>query len=110
MGGGEAPTESDLKAQQDDAIRLRAVEIAAAEAERLRQEEANHRNLVARGRRVHEEILQTKMGDQNVFITPQQNILVAKVLFDIIEPMMAEDHAATSILTRIKVMVTAVAI
>ena len=89
VGGGEAPTESELKAQQDDAIRLQATEIAAAEAERLRQEEGNHRNLVARGRRVHEEILQTKMGDQNVFITPQQNILVAKALFDTVEPMMA---------------------
>ena len=50
------------------------------------------------------------MGDQNVFITPQQNILVAKALFDIIEPMMAEDHAATPILTWIKAMVTAAAI
>src|SRR6266542_5444304 len=110
MGGGESPTEADLKAQQDDVIRLQATEIAAAEAERLHQEEGNHRNLVARGRRIHEEILQTKMGDQNIFITPQQNILVAKALFDTIEPMMAEDHAATSILTRIKAMVTAAAI
>ena len=63
MGGGEAPTELELKAQQDDAIRLQAAEIAAAEAERLCQEEGNHRNLAARGQRVHEEILQTKMGD-----------------------------------------------
>src|SRR5438132_1259137 len=110
VGGGEAPTESDLKAQQDDAIRQQATEIAAAEAERLRQEEANHRNLVARGRRVHEEILQTKMGNQNVFITPQQNILVAKALFDTVEPMMVEDHSAMPILTRIKAMVIAAAI
>ena len=50
------------------------------------------------------------MGDQNIFITPQQNILIAKALFDTVEPMMAEDHAATPILTRIKAMVTAVAI
>src|SRR6266540_3066856 len=50
------------------------------------------------------------MGDQNVFITPQQNILVAKALFDTVEPMMAEDHVATPILTRIKAMVTAAAI
>ena len=50
------------------------------------------------------------MGDQNIFITPQQNILAAKALFDTIEPMMAEDHAATSILTRIKAMVTTTAI
>src|SRR5204863_6711923 len=50
------------------------------------------------------------MGDQNIFITPQQNILVAKALFDTVEPMMAEDHAATSILTRIKAMVTSTAI
>src|SRR5437762_7429549 len=50
------------------------------------------------------------MGDQNVFITPQQNILIAKALFDTVEPMMAEDHAATPILTRIKAMVTAAAI
>ena len=106
MGGGEAPTESEPKAQEDEAIRLQAAEIAAAEAERLRQEEANHWNLVARGRRVHEEILQTKMGDENIFITPQQNILVAKALFDTVEPMMAEDHAATPILTRIKAMVS----
>ena len=110
VGGGEAPTESDLKAQQDDEIRQQAAEIAAAEAERLRQEEANHWNLVSRGPRVHEEILQTKMGDQNIFITPQQNILIAKALFDTVKPMMAEDHAATRILTRIKVMVTAEAI
>ena len=50
------------------------------------------------------------MGDQNVFITPQQNIITAKVLFDSIEPMMAEDHAATLVLTRIKAMVTTAAI
>src|SRR5438128_7865442 len=49
------------------------------------------------------------MGDQNVFITPQQNILVAKALFDTIKPMMAEDHAAAPILTRIKAMVTVAA-
>src|SRR5438045_2274665 len=41
---------------------------------------------------------------------PQQNILVVKVLFDTIEPMMAEDHAAMPILTRIKAMVTVAAI
>src|SRR5881394_4631738 len=50
------------------------------------------------------------MGDQNVFITPQQNIIAAKVLFDSLEPMMAGDHAATPILTKIKAMVTAAAI
>src|SRR5438105_19173 len=50
------------------------------------------------------------MGDQNVFITPQQNIIAAKALFDSLEPMMAEDHAATPVLTRIKAMVTAAAI
>ena len=33
---GEAPTESDLKAQQDNAICLQAIEIVAAEVERLR--------------------------------------------------------------------------
>src|SRR5207237_3952299 len=110
VGGGEAPTELELKAQQDDAIRLQAAEIAAAEAERLRQEEANRRNLATRGQHVHEEILQTKMGDQNVIITPQQNILVAKALFDTVEPMMAKDNAATPILTRIKAMVTTAAI
>ena len=50
------------------------------------------------------------MGDQNIFIMPQQNILVAKGLFDTVEPMMVEDHAATPILTRIKAMVAAAAI
>src|SRR5436190_842751 len=50
------------------------------------------------------------MGDQNIFIMPQQNIHVAKALFDTVEPMMAEDHATTPILTRIKAMVTAAAI
>src|SRR5438105_15555028 len=50
------------------------------------------------------------MGDQNVIITPQQNIIAAKVLFDSLEPMMAGDHAATPVLTRIKAMVTAAAI
>src|SRR5438552_18347421 len=50
------------------------------------------------------------MGDQNIFITPQQNIIAAKVLFDSLEPMMADDHAATLVLTRIKAMVTAAAI
>src|SRR6266540_4349298 len=34
-GGGEVPIEAQLKAQEDEAIRLQAVEIAAAEAERL---------------------------------------------------------------------------
>src|SRR5438034_5471305 len=50
------------------------------------------------------------MGDQNIFIMPQQNIIAAKALFNSVEPMMAEDHAATPVLTRIKVMVTATAI
>src|SRR5436189_3469849 len=50
------------------------------------------------------------MGDQNIFITPQQNIIAAKVLFDSLEPMMADDHAATPILTKIKAMVIAAAI
>ena len=50
------------------------------------------------------------MGDQNVFITPQQNILITKALFNTVEHMMAEDHAVTPILTRIKAMVTAAAI
>jgi len=40
VGGGEAPTESELKAQEEEAIRLQAAEIAA-EAERLRREEEN---------------------------------------------------------------------
>ena len=81
--------------------------MAAADTERLRR---NRRNLPKRGRHVHEEILQTKMGDQNVFTTPQQNILAAKVLCDTIEPMLAEDHAAAPIVTRINAMVTAAAI
>src|SRR5438105_2675490 len=50
------------------------------------------------------------MGNQNIFTTPQQNILVAKVLCDTIEPMLAEDHAATTIVTRIKAMVMAAVI
>ena len=47
------------------------------------------------------------MGDQDVFTTPQQNILVAKALCDTIEPMLAEDHTATPIITRIKAIVMA---
>src|SRR5438105_11756175 len=35
VGGGEAPIESQLRAQQDDAIHLQAVEIATAEARHL---------------------------------------------------------------------------
>src|SRR5438876_12254662 len=50
------------------------------------------------------------MGDQNIFITPQQNIIAAKALFNSVEPMMAEDHAATPVHTRIKAMVTSAAI
>ena len=34
--GGEVPTEVQLKAQEDEAIRLQAAEIAAVEAEHLR--------------------------------------------------------------------------
>src|SRR5438105_13309636 len=37
-GGGKVPTEAQLKAQEDEAIHLQAAEIAAAKAERLRQE------------------------------------------------------------------------
>src|SRR5438105_357005 len=40
VGGGEAPIESELKAQEEDAIHLQAAEIAA-EAKRLRREEEN---------------------------------------------------------------------
>ena len=43
------------------------------------------------------DILQMKMGDQDVFTTPQQNILVAKALIDTIEPLLGDDHAATPI-------------
>ena len=116
--GGEDLDEPHLKAQEDEArrradeehtARLQEQEIAA-QAARLRREEEDRRALVAKGRHVHEEILQTKMGDQNIFITPQQNIIAAKVLFDSLEPMMADDHAATPVLTRIKAMVTAAAI
>src|SRR5207253_1394813 len=101
MGGEGGPAEVDPEAQQGDAVHQQA-----AEAERLHREEENRRALAAKGRHVHEEILQTKMGDQNVFIMPQQNIIAAKVLFDSLEPMMADNHAATPILTRIKAMVT----
>ena len=51
-----------------------------------------------------------KMGDQNVFTTPQQNILIANALCDTIEPMLAEDHTATPIVNRIKAIMTAAAI
>src|SRR5438105_2467683 len=84
--------------------------MAAADTKRLRREEEDRRNLLQRGQRVHEEVLQTKMGDKNVFTILQQNILVAKALCDTIEPMLAEDHAATPIITRIKAMVMAAAI
>ena len=50
------------------------------------------------------------MGDQNIFTMPQQNILFAKALCDTIEPMLAEDHAATPIVTRINAMVMVAAI
>ena len=50
------------------------------------------------------------MGDQDVFTTPQQNILVAKALINTIEPLLGDDHAATPIVTRIKVMIMAAAI
>ena len=77
--GGEDLTESQLKAQEHEAqrrvdeehtARLQEQEIVAQVA-RLHREEEDHRALAAKGRRVHEEILQTKMGDQNVFIMPQ---------------------------------------
>ena len=62
--GEVAPTEEDLEQQEDEeAHRLQQVAMAAADAERLRREEEDHRNLLQRGQRVHEEILQTKMGD-----------------------------------------------
>src|SRR6266540_3307587 len=99
------PIEADPEAQQGDAVQQQE-----AEAERLPHEEEDRRALAAKGQHVHEEILQTKMGDQNVFITSQQNIIAAKTLFDSVEPMMAEDHAATPVVTRIKAMVTAAAI
>src|SRR5438105_1204635 len=91
-----APVEVEPEAPQGD-----TGQPPAAEDDPPREEE-DRRALVAKGRHVHEEILQTKMGDQNIFITPQQNIIAAKVLFDSLEPMMVDDHAATPVLTRIK--------
>src|SRR5207237_959895 len=41
---------------------------------------------------------------------PSKKIIAAKALFDSVEPMMAEGHAAMPILTRIKAMVIAAAI
>src|SRR5438128_11618276 len=98
--GGNDLAEPHLKAKEDKAqrradeehaARLQEQEIAA-QAARLRREEEDRRALVAKGRHVHQEILQTKMGDQNIFITPQQNIIATKVLFDSLEPMMADDQ------------------
>ena len=67
-GGGAAPTESDLKHQHDDeALQCRK----AGEAEQLRQEEDARRDLQDRSRHIQRDILQTKMGDQDVFTTPQ---------------------------------------
>src|SRR5438105_823926 len=97
-----APVEVEPEAPQGG-----AGQPPAAEDDPPREEE-DRRALAAKG--WHVQILQTKMGDQNVFITPQQNIIAAKVLFDSLEPMMSDDHAATPILTKIKVMVTAAAI
>ena len=68
--GEVAPTEAELKQQEDEVAHQQAVE-AAANAERLRRVEKERRNLANRGRHVQEEILQTKMGDQNVFTIPQ---------------------------------------
>src|SRR5207244_8248203 len=79
----------------------------AAEDGPPRENEEDCRALVTKGQQVHEEILQTKMGDQNVFITPQQNIIAAKVLFDSLEPMMPDDHAHAPILTKLKARATA---
>src|SRR5438105_1250232 len=53
-----APTEADPEAQQGDTIHQQA-----AEAERLHREEEDRRALAAKGRHVHKEILQTKLGD-----------------------------------------------
>src|SRR6266508_3434621 len=86
--GGEDLAEPHLKAQEDEAQRRADEEHAArlqeqeivAQAARLRREEEDSRALVAKGQHVHEEILLTKIGDQNVFIMPQQNIIAAKVL------------------------------
>src|SRR5438128_623834 len=50
------------------------------------------------------------MGDQDVFTTPQQNILIAKALIDTIEPLLGDDHAAIPITARIKAIITAAAI
>src|SRR5438128_1767064 len=98
-----APTKEELKRREDDAAhQLQQAAEVAADAERLRREEEERRNLTNRGQRIQEEILQIKMGDQNVLTTPQQNILVAKALCDMIKPMLAEDHTATPIVTRIK--------
>src|SRR6266540_2182465 len=97
-----APVEVEPEAPQGG-----AGQPPAAEDDPPREEE-DRRALIAKGQHVHEEILQTKMGDQNIFIMPQQNIIAAKALYDSVEPMIAEDHAATPVLTRIKAMVTAV--
>src|SRR6266540_566496 len=59
-GGGGVPAEGDLEAQQGDTVHQQVVE-----PERLHCEEEDHRALAAKGRYVHEEILHTKMGDQN---------------------------------------------
>src|SRR6266540_530532 len=97
----EALTEGECKHIEDEEAHRQAA-AAAAEAERQLIEEEDRRNLNRSGRRIHEEILQTKMGDQNVFTTAQQNILIAKALCDTIEPMLAEDDAAMPIVARIK--------
>src|SRR5438128_2258178 len=51
-----------------------------------------------------------KMGDQDVFTTPEQNNLAAKALMDSIEPLLGENNAASPIAARVKAMVTAVVI
>lgn len=61
--------EDDLKHCKDDNATRRAAEVAT-DKERLCQEEEGHQKLATRGRCVQKKILQTKMGDHNVFTTP----------------------------------------
>ena len=106
-------TKSELKRQRDDEHRQH-LQADEAKHRRLEEEERleiqRNQELQARSRQLQGNILQMDLDGQNVFTTPQQNLLAARALMDSIVPMLGEDNAATPIATRVKAMITTAAI
>ena len=97
------PTGTDPQLPPNDADLRQIREEAETELER-------NRALQARGRQARDDIMRADQPRTDIFNTPEQNLVAAKMLVDTLMPMLGEGHAANKTITQIGDMVAAAAV